>query len=302
MSDKVMTHKVMSADLTIQPFFHDGTGTWSYVVNRGRVAVVIDPVLDYDQRSGHVATDSARQLLAYVLEHDLRVHRILETHTHADHLTAAAFLRARTSAPVAIGVDIRSVQAHFADMFQLTTDDPAFADAFELLLADGDVIEAGALRIEVMATPGHTADSLSYRIDGNVFVGDTLFAPDVGTARCDFPGGSIEQLYASIQRLYALPDETVLWLCHDYPPAGREHRPSVTVAESRRDNRMLAGDTTLEAFSEARHARDAVLPLPDLLYPSLQVNIRGGKLPAAADNGRHYLLAPLRIEAPGDGL
>ena len=307
MSDKVMTHKVMSdkvmsADLTIQPFFHDGTGTWSYVVSRGRVAVVIDPVLDYDQRSGHVATDSARQLLTYVLEHDLRVHRILETHTHADHLTAAAFLRARTSAPVAIGVDIRSVQAHFADMFQLTTDDPAFADAFELLLADGDVIEAGALRIEVMATPGHTADSLSYRIDGNVFVGDTLFAPDVGTARCDFPGGSIEQLYASIQRLYALPDETVLWLCHDYPPPGRERRAHVSIGESRCDNRMLAGDTTLEAFSKARHAGDAVLPVPDLLYPSLQVNIRGGKLPAAADNGRHYLLTPLRIEAPGDGL
>ena len=307
MSDKVVSEaprsdNVMSADLSIQPFFHDGTGTWSYVVSRDSDVVVIDPVLDYDQRSGHVATDSARQLLAYVLERGLQVHRILETHAHADHLTAAAFLRARTSAPVAIGAGIRSVQAHFARVFQLTTDDPALADAFELLLAEGDVIQAGALRIEVMATPGHTADSLSYRIGGNVWVGDTLFAPDVGTARCDFPGGSIEQLYASIQRLYALPDETVLWLCHDYPPAGREPRANVSVGQSRRDNRMLAGDTTLEAFSAARHARDAALPVPDLLYPSLQVNIRGGKLPPAGSHGQHYLLTPLQIDSPAEGL
>lgn len=297
-----MSDNMMSGDLTIQPFFHDGTGTWSYVVSRGHDAVVIDPVLDYDQHSGHVATDSARQLLACVVKRGLRVHRILETHAHADHLSAAAFLRARTSAPVAIGACIRSVQAHFAEVFQMTSDDPALADAFDLLLADGETIEAGVLRIEVMATPGHTADSISYRIDGNVFVGDTLFAPDLGTARCDFPGGSVEQLYKSIQRLYTLPDDTVLWLCHDYPPPGREPRASVGVGESRRGNRMLAGDTTLEAFSEARHARDAGLPVPNLLYPSLQVNIRGGKLPAAADNGRRYLHTPLHVKTPADGL
>ena len=291
-----------SADLAIRPFFHDATCTWSYVVSRGRDAVVIDPVLDYDQRDGRIATDSVRELLAYVRDRDLLVHRILETHAHADHLTAAAFLRESTSAPVAIGAGIRSVQAHFADIFALTSDDPELTDAFEILLADGDVVDAGALRIEVMATPGHTADGISYRIDDNVLIGDTLFAPDVGTARCDFPGGSVDQLYASIQRLYALPDETVLWLCHDYPPAGRERRASATVGESRRDNCMLAGDTTLEAFSEARHARDAGLPVPNLLYPSLQVNIRGGRLPAPADNGRQYVLTPLHVEAPSDGL
>ena len=291
-----------SAGVTIQPFFHDGTGTWSYVVSCGRDAVVIDPVLDYDPRSGHVATDSARRLLDYLAAHALRLHRILETHAHADHLTAAAFLRARSSAPVAIGAGIRSVQAHFADIFALTSNSPELADAFEQLLVDGEVIEAGALRIEVLATPGHTADSISYRIDGNVFVGDTLFAPDLGTARCDFPGGSVEQLYASIQRLYALPAETVLWLCHDYPPDGRERRANVTVAESRRDNHMLAGDTPLDEFSEARHARDTGLPLPTLLYPSLQVNLRGGTLPASADNRRRYLLTPLHLDGPADGL
>lgn len=290
------------ASLHIEPFFHEGTGTWSYVVSRGADAVVIDPVLDYDQRSGDVTTDSARRLLAYVAERDLRVHRILETHAHADHLTAAAFVRARTHAPVAIGQGIRSVQAHFSDVFCLDKNDPALDGAFEQLLADGDVVQAGSLRFEVMATPGHTSDSLSYRIDDNVFVGDTLFAPDVGTARCDFPGGSIEQLYHSIQRFYALPDPTTLWLCHDYPPDGRERRPSVTVGEEKRDNRMLDGGTTLETFAEARRARDACLPAPNLLYPSLQVNIRGGCLPPAEDNGRQYLRTPLRIAAPADGL
>lgn len=297
-----MSDQALSADLAIRPFFHEATCTWSYVVHRGRDAVVIDPVLDYDPRDGRVATASAFELLRYVRDNELQVHRILETHAHADHLSAAAFLHESTAAPVAIGAGIRSVQAHFAGVFSLSADDPGLAGAFDQVLADGDVVDAGALRIDVLATPGHTADGISYRIHGNVFIGDTLFAPDVGTARCDFPGGSVEQLYASIQRLYALPDDTVLWLCHDYPPVGRERRASITVAESRRDNRMLAGDTTLEAFVEARRTRDAGLPAPTLLFPSLQVNIRGGRLPAAAGNGRRYLLTPLRIEPPADGL
>jgi len=288
--------------LVVRPFFHAPTGTWSYVVSRGRDAVLIDPVLDYDHRNGHIGTDSARGLLAYTVEKGLRVHRILETHAHADHLTSAAFLRARTDAPVAIGNGIRSVQAHFAPVFELAGDDPALTGAFDQLLADGDVLHAGTLRIEVLATPGHTADSLSYRIDGNVFVGDTIFAPDVGTARCDFPGGSVEQLYASIQRFYAQPDETVLWLCHDYPPEGRQPRASVSVGEARHDNRLLRGDTTLEDFAEKRRARDAQLPAPNLLYPSLQVNIRGGRLPPEGDHGRRYLHTPLHVQSPADGL
>ncbi|MGY0799363.1 MBL fold metallo-hydrolase [Lysobacter sp. A286] len=292
----------MTTDLLIQPFFHDPTGTWSYVVSRGSEAVVIDPVLDYDHRSGRIATDSAGALLEHIAAHGLQVHRILETHAHADHLSAAAFLRARTSATVAIGTGIRSVQAHFAAIFRLATDDDAVVHAFDQLLADGQVIHAGRLHIEVIATPGHTADGLSYRIGDNVFIGDTLFSPDLGTARCDFPGGSVEQLHASIQRLYALPDETTLWLCHDYPPAGRERRASVSVSESRRDNRMLAGETTLETFRAARSARDADLPAPNLLYPSLQVNLRGGRLPPAGADGRRYLCMPLQVEPPADGL
>lgn len=286
----------------IEPFFHEGTGTWSYVVSRGADAVIVDPVLDYEPASGRISTASARRLLDHVGREGLRVHRILETHAHADHLSAAAFLRTSTGAPVAIGAGIRAVQANFAGVFQLAPTDPVLTDAFDTLLRDGDTIEAGALRFEVMATPGHTADSLAYRIDDHVFVGDTLFAPDVGAARCDFPGGDAESLYAAVQRLYALPDSTTLWLCHDYPSGGRAPRASVSVGESKLENRMLRGDTSLQAFVEARRTRDAALPAPKLLYPSLQVNIRGGRLPPAASNGQRYLTTPLRIELPAEGL
>lgn len=287
----------------VEPFFHAPTGTWSYVVHAGGDAVVVDPVLDFDAASGRVATDSARALLDCVAERGLRLHHVLETHAHADHLSAAAFLRGRTGAPVAIGSGIRSVQAHFAPLFGWTADDPELQDAaFDRLLHEGDVLQAGALRIEAMALPGHTADGLGYRIGGNVFVGDTLFAPDLGTARCDFPGGDSRALYRSIQRLHALPADTTLWLCHDYPPAGREPRASVGVAESARDNRMLAAGTPEAAYVAARKARDAGLPVPKLLYPSLQVNIRGGRLPPPDAGGRRYLRTPLQVEGDADGL
>ena len=287
----------MTEPLHIESFFHDGTGTWTHVAHRDGDAVVIDPVLDYDPKSGRIATNSLRQVQDYLAAHGLRVHRILETHAHADHLSSAQVLRAATGAPVGIGDGIRQVQAHFAAVFGIVQDDPALRDAFDATFSDGDVIEAGALRLQVLATPGHTSDSLAYAVDGHAFVGDTLFAPDVGTARCDFPGGSVEALFASIQRLYAMDDGTVLHLCHDYPQ-GRERRSTVTVGESKRDNRMLRGDTTLEEFSEARRARDATLPAPVLLYPSLQVNIRGGRLPPAEGNARRYLRTPLHGDIP----
>ncbi|WP_166212945.1 MBL fold metallo-hydrolase [Cognatiluteimonas telluris] len=266
--------------IAIQPFFHPPTGTWSYIASRGSDAVVIDPVLDYDAGDGRTGTTAADVLLAHLDSQGLRLHYVLETHAHADHLSAAAYLTSRTGAQVAIGAGIRAVQAHFANGFGLRVDDPAFVDAFDRLLKDGDVLDAGELRIEVIATPGHTPDGLSYRMGNNVFVGDTLFAPDVGTARCDFPGGSVEQLHNAIQRLHALPDDTVLWLCHDYPPAGRAPRAWIPVAESRRDNTMAAARIAADAFHAARRARDATLSPPALLRPALQVNLRGGRLPA----------------------
>jgi glyoxylase-like metal-dependent hydrolase (beta-lactamase superfamily II) len=288
----------MTDTLHIAPFFHEGTGTWTYVLHRDGDAVVIDPVLDYDPKSGKADIDSLRLVQDYIAEKSLRVHRILETHAHADHLSSAQVLRAATGATVGIGDGIRTVQDHFAGVFGIDHDDPALRDAFDITYADGDVIEAGNLHLTVIATPGHTSDSLSYSIEGHVFIGDTLFAPDVGCARCDFPGGSVDDLYASIQRLYAMDDASVLHLCHDYPPAGREPRSEVSVGESRRDNRMLNGQTTLEEFSAARRARDSQLAAPVLLYPALQVNIRGGRLPPPSENGQRYLCTPVQGELP----
>ena len=288
----------MTSDLHIEPFFHEATGTWTYVVHRDGDAVVIDPVLDYDPKSGKASTDSLRIVQDYIAQKHLHVQRILETHAHADHLSSAQVLRAASGAPVGIGDGIRKVQDHFAGVFGIDRGDAGLRDAFDITYADGDVIDTGNLRLTVMATPGHTSDSLSYVIDGHVFIGDTLFAPDVGCARCDFPGGSIDDLYASIQRLYAMDDATVLQLCHDYPPAGRERRSEVSVGESKRDNFMLGGDTTLEEFRQARRARDATLDAPTLLYPSLQVNIRGGRFPSPHENGRHYLWTPVHGELP----
>ncbi|MEO6227840.1 MAG: MBL fold metallo-hydrolase [Thermomonas sp.] len=283
----------MNDNLHIAPFFHEGTSTWTYVIHRSGDAVVIDPVLDYDPKSGEIGIDSVRVVQHYLAEKDLRVHRILETHAHADHLSSAQVLRAATGASVGIGDGIRKVQAHFADVFGIERDDPALRDAFDMTYADGDVINAGHLRLTALALPGHTSDSLGYAIKGHVFIGDTLFAPDVGCARCDFPGGSVDDLYASIHRLHAMDDATVLHLCHDYPPAGRERRSEISVGESKRDNRMLRSDTTLKEFSEARHARDAQLPAPVLLYPALQVNIHGGRLPPPRENGQRYLCTPV---------
>lgn len=292
----------MIDSLTIRPFFHEDTGTWSYVVSQDRDAVVIDPVLDYDPASGEITTHSAQLLLQYMRENALQVHRILETHAHADHLSSAAFLCDQVGAGISIGAGIRDVQAHFAKVFDYDSSSPALIDAFDQLLADGDIVEAGALRIEVIALPGHTADCMGYRIGANMFIGDSVFAPDIGTARCDFPGGSVEKLYDSIQRLYEMPEDTVLWLCHDYPPAGRERRARISVAESKRDNRMLAEHTTRDTFYAARRARDATLAAPRLLYPSLQVNIRGGRLPDAVSNGHRDLRTPISIKGCSDGL
>jgi glyoxylase-like metal-dependent hydrolase (beta-lactamase superfamily II) len=288
----------MTDMLHIAPFFHDATATWTYVIHRHGDAVVIDPVLDYDPKSGKVGLDSLRVVQHYIVENELRVHRILETHAHADHLSSAQVLRAASGATVGIGDGIRMVQAHFAEVFGIDPNDPALRNAFDMTYADGDVIDAGDLRLGVLALPGHTSDSLGYVIEDHVFIGDTLFAPDVGCARCDFPGGSVDDLYLSIQRLYAMDDATILHLCHDYPPAGRERRSDVSVGESRRDNKMLRSDTSLEDFSVARQARDAQLPVPVLLFPALQVNIRGGRLPPPRENGQRYLYTPVSGEFP----
>jgi glyoxylase-like metal-dependent hydrolase (beta-lactamase superfamily II) len=216
---------------------------------------------------------------------------VLETHAHADHLSAGALLREETGARIAIGGGIRSVQATFSRVYN-TPDAPVNGEPFDLLLEEGDEIELGEHAIRVLATPGHTNDSITYVVRDAAFIGDTLFAPSFGSARCDFPGGDAGLLFDSVQKLYALPEETRLFLCHDYPPEGTEPRAMVTVAESRRENIHINDSTSREAFVAMREQRDAGLKLPQLIFPAIQVNVLAGAAPPPEDNGESYLKIP----------
>lgn len=279
----------------VTPFFHAPTSTWSYIVRDpdGAAAAIIDPVLDFDPASGRVSTESAGKLLEHLREHALEAKWILETHVHADHLTASAWLKRHTGAQVAIGACVVEVQRTFKALLNLDDDLVIDGSQFDALLADGDTLPLGALQVEAIATPGHTPDGVSYRIGDAVFIGDTLFAPALGSARCDFPGGDAATLYASVQRLYALPGDTRVFLCHDNPSAGEEPRAQTSIAEQMQANKHIARGTSEEQFVAMRRARDATLSVPKLLWPALQVNIRAGQLPSAEDNGRRYLKLPL---------
>ena len=280
---------------TIDAFFDEDTNSVSYLVTdpASRAAAVIDAVLDFDSGSGDVSTEGADAILAKAEERGARIEWILETHAHADHLSAANYLRGRTSAKLAIGSGIREVQRVFGSLLKVEDVGPDGSD-FDLLLSDGDTLSLGELEIEVMATPGHTPACVSYKISDAVFVGDTLFMPDYGTARCDFPGGCAHQLYRSMQRILSLPRETRLFLCHDYMAPGRDRFAwETTVGEQLDRNVHLAGGKSEDEYVAMRQARDATLCAPKLLYPAIQVNIRAGRLPPPEDNGRRYLKIPL---------
>jgi glyoxylase-like metal-dependent hydrolase (beta-lactamase superfamily II) len=274
---------------------HAETGTWSYVVGdpATRVAAIVDPVLDYEHKGARTSTTSAQALLDYLDTAGLSLAWILETHAHADHLSAAAWLQERTGAPIGIGAGIRSVQAAFKPIYGLDADFPTDGSQFDRLFEDGERFALGGLEVEVIATPGHTSDSLSYRIGDAVFVGDSIFMPDAGTARCDFPGGDAGLLHASIQRLYALPDDTRVFVCHDYGPGGREVRSQTTIGKQKAANIHVRADTPVAEFVDLRRRRDATLALPALILPAVQVNIRGGRLPPADAQGRRFLSLPL---------
>jgi len=279
----------------ITAFFDEATNSVSYLVAdpASRAAVVIDPVLDFDPSSGTLSTASADRILAAAGEQGLNIAWVLETHVHADHLSAAAHIRERSGARVGIGKGVGEVQAAFAPVFG--ADDLAEGD-FDRLLDDGATLPLGELTIEVIATPGHTPACVCYSIGDAAFVGDTLFMPDYGTARTDFPGGDAGQLYRSIQRIFALPPETRLFLCHDYKAPGRsDYAWQTTVAEEAERNVHIGGGATEQAFVEMRQARDATLCAPKLLYPAIQVNIRGGRLPPPDQDGSRYLKIPLTI-------
>lgn len=286
-----------SASSTIRAFFDTATNTVSYVVgdSPGGHAVIIDPVLDFDHRSGEASTASCDRILETVDRDGLTVDWILETHAHADHLSGAPYLKAKTGAKVGIGEHIRDVQKIFRSVFNAQDVMPD-GSAFDRLFADGETITVGAMDIAVIATPGHTPACVSYKIDDAVFVGDTLFMPDFGTARADFPGGDAAQLYRSVKRLLSLPPETRLFMCHDYKAPGRDHFAwETTVAEQRRDNVHIHDGVEEAEFVAMRNDRDATLSAPLLLLPSIQVNIRAGKLPPAEENGVSYLKIPVKM-------
>jgi len=279
----------------VRPFRHESTGTWSYVVaDPGlRRCAIVDPVLDFDPKSGRSSAASAGAIADFVRSQGLTNEWILETHAHADHLSAAQWLQSAIGGKIAIGQGIREVQRAFRDILNLEPAFPVDGRQFDRLVADGDTLAIGSLSAQVIATPGHTSDSLSYLVGDAVFVGDSIFMPDSGTARCDFPGGDAALLFASIRRLYALPATTRVFVCHDYKPGGREALCETTIAAQRESNIHVKDATSEAEFTAMRRRRDATLEMPALIYPAVQFNIRGGRPPPAESNGRSYLKLPL---------
>ncbi|MBX3125778.1 MAG: MBL fold metallo-hydrolase [Polyangiaceae bacterium] len=288
----------------VQAFFDPRTSTLTYVVwdAATRDAVVIDAVLDYEPVGSYTWTESVDQVSAFAREKSLRVHYALETHAHADHLSGAQLLRRRFDARVVIGERIREVQEVFKNVFDLGPDFSTDGSQFDALVADGQVFHAGSLPIEVIATPGHTPACVSYRIGDAVFTGDALFMDDYGTGRTDFPKGSAEALYDSVQRLYALPDSTRVFVGHDYPAGRREVRWETSIGASKRSNPQLDGSTRREDFVRLRTERDKGLAAPKLLFPSVQVNVNAGRLPEPRSNGIRYLATPLNFLRKADEL
>ena len=280
---------------TVQSFFDPATWTVSYVIyeKEGSPCAIIDSVLDYDAKSGRTSTTSADKLVEFVQQKKLQVEWILETHAHADHLSAAHYLKKKIGGKIAIGAAIADVQNVFKGIFNL---EPGFrpdGHQFDRLLRDGETFAIGALTAEALSVPGHTPACMAYHVGDTVFVGDTLFMPDVGTARCDFPGGDAHTLYRSMRRLLSLPVETRLFMCHDYPPESRSAAWETTVAKQRASNIHVHDGVSEEDFVKMRTARDATLEMPVLILPSVQVNIRAGEMPPKEDNGVSYLKIPL---------
>src|SRR6266581_6181717 len=278
----------------IRSFFDKATNTVTHVVHGGvgTPCAVIDPVLDYDSRSGRTGTASIELVETYLDEAKLTVEWILETHLHADHMTGARRLKERRGGRTGIGIGIVETQRRFATLFNAESEFKPDGSQFDRLFADGERFRIGALEASSVATPGHTPEGVTYVVGAAAFVGDTLFMPDGGTARCDFPGGDAAMLHRSIERILSLPGDTRLFMCHDYMPGGREVRWETTVALQRAENIHLAG-MDAEGLIAKRRARDQTLGLPALLIPSVQVNMRGGELPPAEANGVRYLKVPL---------
>jgi glyoxylase-like metal-dependent hydrolase (beta-lactamase superfamily II) len=283
-----------SPQATIKAFFDPQTWTYTYVVyeSKGSACIVIDSVLNYDPKSGRTQTKSADEVITFIKENRLHLEWILETHAHADHLTAAPYIQEKLGGKIAIGDHITTVQGVFKGVFNL--DDVAVdGSQFDTLIKEGESISFGNLSFKALYVPGHTPACMAYEIGDSIFVGDTLFMPDVGTARCDFPGGSASNLYRSIQSILKYPPNTKLYMCHDYPPNGRAPEYQSTVADQKKNNIHVHDGVTEEQFVAMRTKRDAGLEMPVLILPSIQVNIRAGHMPKAEGNGTAYLKIPL---------
>ena len=279
---------------TVKAFFDPQTWTYTYVVyeSKGSPCIVIDSVLNYDPKSGRTKTHSADEVISFIKDNQLQLEWILETHAHADHLTAAPYIQEKLGGKIAIGDHITTVQSVFKGVFNL--DDVAVdGSQFDVLIKEGEPIAFGNLSFKALYVPGHTPACMAYEIGNSIFVGDTLFMPDVGTARCDFPGGSASNLYRSIQSILKYPPSTKLYMCHDYPPNGRPPEYQSTVADQKKSNIHVHDGVTEEQFVAMRNKRDAGLEMPVLILPSIQVNIRAGHMPKPEGNGTAYLKIPL---------
>ena len=279
----------------VQGFFDEATWTVTYVVHNGAgsACAIVDSVLDYDPKSGRTRTASADKIIDYVKANRLHVEWILETHAHADHLSAAPYLKAKLGGRTGIGEHIAVVQKVFKGIFNLESGFRQDGSQFDHLFSDGELIRIGEFEGQVLHVPGHTPADIAYRIGDAVFVGDTLFMPDVGTARCDFPGGNAHSLYASVRRLLSLPPHTRLFMCHDYPPGGRPVEFETTVAQQRERNIHIHDGISEQEFVAMRTQRDATLEMPVLILPAVQVNVRAGEMPPKEDNGVSYLKIPI---------
>lgn len=279
----------------VEPFFHPDSNTISYVVSdpASSAAAVIDAALDFNVASGRTQTESADAIVEFVKAKNLSVQWVLETHAHADHLSAAPYIRDAVGGKIGIGQGIRDVQRHFRDVFNLEPSFTANGDAFDQLFDDGDTFSIGDISVSVMHTPGHTPSCMTYVIGDAAFVGDTLFMPDGGTARADFPGGDAATLYKSIQRILELDADTRIFVCHDYGPGGRDISWQTTVGEQQQNNIHVGNAKTESEFVELRSTRDAQLSLPSLIVPAIQVNIRAGEMPPPEDNGVSYIKIPI---------
>ncbi|MDO9323003.1 MAG: MBL fold metallo-hydrolase [Pseudomonas sp.] len=282
----------------VEAFFDPATFTYSYVVSdpQSKRCAIVDPVLDYDPAAGRTSHASADRLIAYVREQGLTLDWLLETHVHADHLSAAAYIKQVLGGRLAIGAQITQIQTTFGTLFNAGDEFATDGRQFDQLFSDGDSFSVGSIVARVLHTPGHTPACLTYVIGDAAFIGDTLFMPDYGTARCDFPGGDARTLYQSIQKLFALPDSSRLFMCHDYKAPGRDqHLYQSSVAEQRAHNVHAHAGIEEDAFVAMRRARDASLGMPVLILPAVQVNMRGGELPPAESNGVRYLKVPLNV-------